>query len=99
MSTSVQRPALLDLPLVAEFLGQPLNSVRRWIHRPPEGFPRPVRLGAKITYRTSEIEAWALGGTAMSAQAAPTVVPLPVPRQRGRPPKQPKVVVATGQKV
>lgn len=100
MTTAVQRPALLDLPLVAEFLGQPLNSVRRWIHRPPVGFPQPVKLGTKITYRAAELEAWALGSaTAASAPQAvtePTLVP--APRPRGRPPKQPREIASTDRK-
>lgn len=62
MSELSQRSgALLDLPQVANYLGQPLNSVRRWIHRPPLGFPTPVLLGRKITFRAAELEAWAMG--------------------------------------
>jgi hypothetical protein len=59
---------LLNLEQVAEFIGQPLNSVRRWVHSPPDGFPQIVWLGKKITIRFSELEAWAMG----SRSAKPT---------------------------
>jgi predicted DNA-binding transcriptional regulator AlpA len=90
MTTTAQRPALLDLPHVAEFLGQPLSSVRRWIHRPPTGFPQPVRLGAKITFRTAELEAWALGTVGTTSAQPAHIEPAlsPSPRPRGRPRKQ-----------
>lgn len=95
---TTQRPALLDLPLMAEFLGQPLSSVRRWIHRPPAGFPRPVRLGAKITFRTAEIEAWALGSATTSQVSRAVLEPdlVPAPRPRGRPPKQARETTTAG---
>lgn len=54
--------ALMEIPHVAAYLGQPLHSVRRWIHRPPTGFPNHIRIGRKIVFRTSEVEAWARGG-------------------------------------
>lgn len=95
---TTQRPALLDLPLMAEFLGQPLSSVRRWIHRPPAGFPRPVRLGAKITFRTAEIEAWARGSVTISQDSLTVLEPhlMPAPRPRGRPPKQAREATTVG---
>lgn len=94
-SSTFFRPALLDLPLVAEYLGQPLNSVRRWIHHPPEGFPKPVLLGRKITFRASELEAWATGSP---VDAPSTTEPeVPAQRGRGRPPKQPKESAIAGQ--
>lgn len=63
---------LLALEDVALYLGQPLNSVRRWIHKAPPGFPRPVMIGRKITYRFSQLEAWATG-------AVPDPEPAPAP--------------------
>jgi predicted DNA-binding transcriptional regulator AlpA len=92
------RPALLDLPLMAEFLGQPLSSVRRWIHRPPAGFPQPVRLGAKITFRRAEIEAWAFGSVTNSQASRAVSEPdqVPAPRPRGRPPKQARETTTAG---
>lgn len=99
MSSISQRPALLDLQLVAEYLGQPLNSVRRWIHHPPAGFPKPVMLGRKITVRAAELEAWASGslapghGTSTAGPDAPVVWQ---PPRRGRPPKQPKEATDAG---
>lgn len=81
-------PALLDLQLVASFLGQPLNSVRRWIHRPPEGFPKAVRLGTKITFRKAELVKWANGDAQMSEPAFVPLVQLsesPHVGRRGRP--------------
>lgn len=92
-SNNSQRPALLNLQQVADFLGQPVGAVRRWIHKPPVGFPGLVRIGAKITVRTAELEAWAAGGFP-SVQAAPPITIHPPPRDpaarpRGRPRKQP----------
>jgi hypothetical protein len=52
---------LLDLAQVADYLGQPVGSVRRWVHNAPEGFPPIVRIGAKITVRAHQLVAWAMG--------------------------------------
>lgn len=59
MSTDFKPGQLIDLEGVAQYLGQPLGSVRRWIHHPPEGFPQVVRLGTKIVVRWSQLERWA----------------------------------------
>ena len=59
MSTDFKPGQLIDLEGVAQYLGQPLGSVRRWIHHPPEGFPQVVRLGTKIVVRFSQLERWA----------------------------------------
>jgi hypothetical protein len=88
MSTE-QAGALVDLRYVAGYLGQPLESVRRWIHQPPPGFPPVVRIGIKITIRKSQLESWASG----EVFAAPVVVekvqvePQNQARRRGRPRK------------
>jgi hypothetical protein len=66
---------LLDLAQVAEYLGQPVGSVRRWIHNPPEGFPPIVRIGAKITVRAHQLVAWAMGET-------PVALTMPPPKGR-----------------
>lgn len=92
--TTVQKRlsgALWDLPVLAFYLGQPLNSVRRWIHRPPEGFPRPVEIGRKITFRAAEIKRWAEGeaASALREDAQPPSEPQALTR-RGRPRNQPK---------
>lgn len=88
MSTE-QVGALVDLRYVAGYLGQPLESVRRWIHRPPPGFPPVVRFGKKITIRKCQLESWASGEV-----SAPSVVveevqvePQNQVRRRGRPRK------------
>ncbi|ROZ74932.1 hypothetical protein EEB15_16240 [Ramlibacter sp. WS9] len=87
-----QAGALVDLRYVAGFLGQPLDSVRRWIHQPPPGFPPVVRIGVKITIRKRQLESWASG----EFFAAPVVVeevevaPASKARRRGRPRKVPK---------
>lgn len=60
-STQIDRPALLDLEDVSIFLGQPISSVRRWIHKPPAGFPPLVFLGRKICIKAAQLEAWANG--------------------------------------
>jgi len=59
VSTDFKPGQLIDLEGVAQYLGQPLGSVRRWIHHPPEGFPQVVRLGTKIVVRFSQLERWA----------------------------------------
>lgn len=88
MSTE-QAGALVDLRYVAGYLGQPLESVRRWIHQPPRGFPPVVRIGVKITIRKRQLESWASG----EVFAAPVVVeeaqvaPPSPSRRRGRPRK------------
>lgn len=81
--------ALWDLPTLAFFLGQPLNSVRRWIHYPPAGFPKPVEIGRKITYRAAEVRRWA-EGTATPPGADELTRPSQLSKPRGRPRKQPK---------
>ena len=92
--------ALMEIPHVAAYLGQPLHSVRRWIHRPPEGFPTHIRIGRKIVFRTAEIEKWALGGEPkinrdqLSRFGAEIIMREPNPSERrtlGRPPKQPRL--------
>ena len=59
MDTPFKPGQLLDLKAVANYLGQPLGSVRRWIHKPPEGFPPVLRIGSKIVVRWSQLERWA----------------------------------------
>ena len=91
--------ALMEIPHVAAYLGQPLHSVRRWIHRPPTGFPNHIRIGRKIVFRTSEVEAWARGGPEYSGDpgrsdaktASSASVGVASPRLLGRPPKQPRL--------
>ena len=92
--------ALMEIPHVAAYLGQPLHSVRRWIHRPPEGFPLHIRIGRKIVFRTAEIEKWALGGKSstesdytmiQSTERAKREPILREDRVMGRPPKQPRL--------
>jgi hypothetical protein len=61
MDTPFKPGQLLDLEAVANYLGQPLGSVRRWIHKPPEGFPPVLRIGSKIVVRWSQLERWATG--------------------------------------
>lgn len=82
------RCALLDLNELSKVLEQPLSSLRRWIHRPPAGFPAPIRLGRKIVFRYAEVEAWALGSAtdrpAASACVSPKDASLSL-RRRGRP--------------
>lgn len=91
MSTE-QAGALVDLRYVAGYLGQPLESVRRWIHQPPPGFPPVVRIGVKITIRKRQLESWASG----EEFATPVVggedqIASPSrSRGRGRPRKMPK---------
>jgi hypothetical protein len=91
MSTE-QAGALVDLRYVAGYLGQPLDSVRRWIHQPPPGFPPVVRIGIKITIRKRQLESWASG----EVSAAPVdgeemqVAPPTQARGRGRPRKVPR---------
>lgn len=80
--------ALVDLPFVADFLGQPLSSVRRWIHHPPVGFPRPIMIGRKIVLRAAELVAWAQGSTAIEKTEITESAHAPIQRPRGRPPKQ-----------
>ena len=85
-----QAGALVDLRYVAGFLGQPLESVRRWIHKAPPGFPPVVRIGVKIVVRKRQLELWASGEHVFAGPGADEevqVVPaIPVPR-RGRPRK------------
>lgn len=92
--------ALMEIPHVAAYLGQPLHSVRRWIHRPPEGFPLHIRIGRKIVFRTAEIEKWALGGEPSTesdhtqipgTERAPRAPILSEVRVVGRQPKQPRL--------
>ncbi len=90
METSTEQAgALVDLRYVAGYLGQPLESVRRWIHQPPPGFPPVVRIGIKITIRKRQLESWASG----EVFAAPVVVeevkvaPASQARRPGRPRK------------
>ena len=79
--------------MLADYLGQPLNSVRRWIHKPPPGFPPTVLIGRKITYRAAEIERWAIGSAApVPAQAKPEQTAALARRGPGRPPNKPKEV-------
>lgn len=88
MSTE-QAGALVDLRYVAGYLGQPLESVRRWIHQPPPGFPPVVRIGVKITIRKRQLELWA-GGEVFAAPVAAEEVrgaPAGQPRKPGRPRK------------
>lgn len=100
MSGKTERPALLDLPELAAYLGQPVNSVRRWIHRPPSGFPKPVMIGRKITYRAAEIELWALGSAAPQVLLPAVPNPSEPPKRGpGRPPKVGKETAAPGQGV
>jgi hypothetical protein len=91
-------PALLDLVAVSEFLGQPLSSVRRWIHRPPEGFPPVLLIGKKICIRAAQLEQWARGevsfnreaslpGPFTEVKATAAASELPGKRRRGRPRK------------
>ncbi len=82
-------PTLLNLGQVAVILGQPLSSVRRWIHHPPAGFPPRIRIGRKILVRSNQLEAWARGEAVVDAfpvvqSSAPGVVKT---RGRGRPRK------------
>ncbi len=81
--------ALWDLPTLAFFLGQPLNSVRRWIHHPPAGFPKPVEIGRKITFRAAEVRRWA-EGTATSPSEDELTQPSQISKRRGRPRNQAK---------
>ena len=87
-----QAGALVDLRYVAGFLGQPLDSVRRWIHQPPPGFPPVVRIGIKITIRKRQLEMWARGEMFAAPIAAEEVrvAPASQARRRGRPRNVPK---------
>jgi len=88
MSTE-QAGALVDLRYVAGYLGQPLESVRRWIHQPPPGFPPVVRIGIKITIRKSQLESWASGEVSAPSVFVEKVQvePQNQARRRGRPRK------------
>lgn len=88
--------ALWDIPTVALFLGEPLNSVRRWIHHPPQGFPGFLKIGRKIVFRAVEIRRWSdvrdfkrenESDTTPQPEASES---RPTAKSRGRPRSQPK---------
>lgn len=90
------RGALWDIPTTADFLGEPPNSVRRWIHHPPEGFPKFLKIGRKIVFRSAELRRWSDSREAEaesgSASNQPTALPEPESskKPRGRPRARPQ---------
>lgn len=87
-----QLPLLLRIDQVAVILGFAVQTLRHWTcdtRRLPSGWPKPVRIGRSVRYRSADIVNWVNSGCQPTVERVTPVaeVLLPPKRGRGRPRK------------
>lgn len=60
---SEQQQALLMVQDVARLTGLGMRTIQRWCSTEKYNFPKPVKLGRLLRWRSNEIQAWIAGET------------------------------------
>jgi predicted DNA-binding transcriptional regulator AlpA len=65
MKTNVevgQEQSLLTIQRVAQQTGLNIRTIQRWSATGEHNFPKPIKLGRLLRWRSKEIQSWIAGG-------------------------------------